>query len=527
MNGTLKRIVSLLCCLTMAAVPLAGCSGDSAGQSSAGQSSATAPEKLEPETVTLYMVSDEPKDTGKVVEKLNELFQKELNTTIAINFTSWTDYTQKYDLALKSGGDVDLIYSANWMSYSQYAHQGAFLALDDLLPKYAPKVWELVEKNTWDQVKVKQQIYAVPSTHFVYDSKGIEYRADLCKKYNLPAPDSAANVEAYLLGVKKNLPNQKLYSVYPEQNASGEPFSANTMLMNFRYPLVNEEFSSYGLVARYEQPDKLINYWGSDGFVEDMKTLRRWCTEGFWSKDVLSAKNNPDEFNMGEAVMSTGGLNPAKVDGARQQLAAQNKEWQAAFVPFARQWGYARYATPMSNMTSIPYNCKHPERALMVLEKLMTDERYYSLLQYGIEGAHYTVKDGNYTAILNKNGDDDYSQGAFAWGFENPKLAMKAIESDFYKNQNAELDKLRLKTPFNAADISGGFQEDYSDYQAQRAALGNVISEYLTPLEAGMVADVDSGVAQFRQKAKEAGLAEIQAAYTKQWASYCDEHKYH
>lgn len=524
MKGTWKKIVSALCCLTMAAVPLAGCShGSDPGNQSAG----TDPSKLAPATVTLYMVSDEPKDTAKVVAKLNELFKKELNTTIAINFTSWTDYTQKYDLALKSGGDIDLVYTANWMSYAQYAGQGAFLDLDDLLPKYAPKVWKMIDSNTWDQVKVKQKIYAVPSPSFVYDSKGIAYRADLCKKYSLPVPDSAAHVEEYLLGVKKNLPNQKLYGVYPEQNPSGEPFSANTMLMNFRYPLVNEEFSSYGLVSRYDQPDKLINYWGSDGFVEDMKTLRRWCTEGFWSKDVLSAKNNPDDFNMGEVVLSTSGLNPAKVDGARQQLAAQNKDWQADYFPFAKLWGYARYATPMSNMTSIPYTCKNPERALMVLEKLMTDQRYYTLLQYGIEGTHYTVKDGCYNAILNKNGDDDYSQGAFAWGFENPKLAMKVVESDFYKNQNAALDKLREKTPFHAADISGGFQEDYSDYQAQRAALGNVISEYLTPLEAGMVPDVDKGVAQFRAKAKEAGLDAIQAAYAKEWASYCDEHNYH
>ena len=41
------------------------------------------------------------------------------------------------------------------------------------------------------------------------------------------------------------------------------------------------------------------------------------------------------------------------------------------------------------------------------------------------------------------------------------------------------------------------------------AAVGNVITQYGVPIDLGMVADVDAGIKQFRQKLTEAGFDKI------------------
>lgn len=515
----LKKIAAALLSTAMLSLSLTGCGGPAASQTSDDGT-------LDPVTLKLYFVSEAPRDLDQVVEKLNEILQRDLNTTIEMEFTTWTDYTQKYDLALKSAGDVDLIYTANWMSYAQYCNQGAFLELEELLPEYAPKLLEMIDESVWNQVSVADHVYAVPSSRFVYGSKGIVYRTDLAEQYNLPVPDSVENVETYLDGVKAALPDQGLFGASVEQNASGEPFNAHSMLIGLKYKWVNDSYSTYGLAADYEDPSNLYDYWNSDDFVEDMKTLKRWADKGYWSKSVLSETADPSAFNVGKIALACGGTNPGKAASARNALRKNNPEWDSDFVSFSSISNLAYYATPTANMMSIPYSSKNPERALMVLEKLTTDPECYALLQYGIEGVHYTNDDGYYQAVLDADGTSGYEAGAFAWGMENPQLMLEEKNNEYFESIYADLDKIREQTPFDGANIYEGFNENIESYQAERAALGNVISQYLTPLEAGMVEDVDAAVAEFRQKAEEAGLSKIQDAYREQWKAYCEEYGY-
>lgn len=530
----MKKLLAMLLMASLLTVPLAGCGGgnvqtgtESADVSDSGETVAdNAAANLDPETVVLYFVCDAPRDVQLVEDALNEKFQEEMNTTIEFQFSTWTDYTQKYDLTLMSGSDVDLIYAANWMSYSQYANQGAFLELNDLLPEYAPNLYSMIDESTWNQVSVNGNIYGIPSTNEVYNGKGILYRQDFCDKYDLPIPDSVENIEAYLLGVKENEPDVQLFPNSVEQNASGETFAAHTLLMNLRWGLVNEEFSSYGLVAEYDNPSELIPYWGSEEFVEDMKTLKKWADMGFWSRSVMSETVDPSIFDNGLAAMSTSGMNPAKASSAHNQLATMDPSYNAEYLLFADLHGNAWRGTPMSDMTAIPYTCDNPERALMVLDKLCTDPEYYELLHYGIEGTDYTLEDGVYTPILDSDGSCGYEAGSFDWAMQNPKLNYPSSDSEWYDAVEEKLKNYAEETPFGGADIAGGFQEDYSAYQAERAALGNVIAQYLSPLETGMVDDVDAAVEEFMQKAEEAGLSKIQAAYTEQWKAYCEEYGY-
>lgn len=103
------------------------------------------------------------------------------------------------------------------------------------------------------------------------------------------------------------------------------------------------------------------------------------------------------------------------------------------------------------------------------------------------------------------------------WAWRNPEFMLFDKGFDGVKAIFDELDKIQKP------DLFLGFAEDYSSYQAEKAALEQVEKQYLFPLEAGLVDDVDKGLETFMQKAKQAGLEKIQAEWTKQWEAYVAE----
>lgn len=146
----LEKILCLLLAIAIVFTNAAACSKkDNTGDSSKDAAKKDS-EELDPVHLVMYFVSEAPSDIDLVVDELNKKLKEDLNTTIEIKFTTWTDYTQKYDLALKTDDEIDLVYSAPWMSYSNYSNQGAYLELEDLLPKYAPTLWEQIDETVWN-----------------------------------------------------------------------------------------------------------------------------------------------------------------------------------------------------------------------------------------------------------------------------------------------------------------------------------------------------------------------------------------
>jgi putative aldouronate transport system substrate-binding protein len=107
-------------------------------------------------------------------------------------------------------------------------------------------------------------------------------------------------------------------------------------------------------------------------------------------------------------------------------------------------------------------------------------------------------------------------EGMQGWAWRNPEFMLFDKGFDGVKEIFKQLDA--IQTP----DIFTGFAEDYSSYQAERAALEQVEKQYLYPLQAGLVADVEAGMKTFMDKAKAAELDKVQAEYKKQWLAYLD-----
>ena len=486
-------------------------------QENTGSAQAWEPEELDTSErvdFIIYELGDAPADLDLVQEKINEILLEKVNATVDFQFSTWVDWQQKYSLQLTTGG-VDLIYTANWSEYGTLANSGAFLPLDDLLDTVSPDMRELIGESALNQCRVGGQLYTIPCNDLEFTCNGIIYREDLREKYDLPVPNTPENIEAYLLGIKENDPDQQLLDVNGQETMG--------TVFNFKYPWVTFTGVPYGLAINYDTPQEVNDYWFSDDFLEDMKLLKKWADLGFWSRSALS--NTPQEAPLenGLSVMYFAGFNPAKATWVMKDVEEEHPDWKVEFIAFGETTGVIFPANMQTNGTAVSKDCKNPERAMKVLELLLTDKELNDLVMYGIEGEHYEVDENG----IYQNLSDKYGYGSMSTPNLRNKDIMIPSEARLRQDKfSTKLEEIGSKTKFLNIDIFCGFTEDNTPYSTEYGAVSNVCDQYLKPLLVGTVDDVDAAVAQFRDKLKEAGIDACREGYKEQWIAYCEEYGY-
>lgn len=526
-----KKVVSVLLTAAMTATMLAGCGNKQTADSQLGESyeetmaavqseeaatketetTAEAKELDYSERVDLvfYLLGDAPAGLDRVEDKINEILLEKANATVDFQFSTWTDWGEKYKLQLTTGG-VDLIYTASWNNFGQLAQSGAFLPLDDLLDQVSPDYKAQIDPAALEGCRVNGKIMTIPCLWKQYTPNGIEYREDLREKYDLPVPDSIENLEAYLKGIQEKDPSQGLLA----QNPQG-------ILAYEDDPVVGIE-SGYGQRVKMADPTKVEDYWFSDEFVEDMKLLKDWADKGYWSRSILSNTTDAGEqYDNGQCVALVFGMNPNKYATRVETWKADHPDWKTAYFTFSEAAGKVWSTTPTADATAITKDCKNPERAMKVLELLATDKDLNLLTQYGIEGEDYEVtSDGLYQSL---NSDFGY-EGLNAWSLRNPEYKLPNGEGGkLLQEMFDNYGKICEEKGMPSVDPYSGFSEDYSAYSAEKAAIDDVVSEYLRPLQNGLVDDVDAAVETFREKVKAAGLDSAREGWAAQWQTYCEE----
>jgi putative aldouronate transport system substrate-binding protein len=469
--------------------------------------------------LVFWMLGDPPKDLQSVNDELNKLTMKDLNCTVKVNMTGWTDWLNKYTLLLASGQPIDLIFTAEWVNYNQFALKGAYKPLDSLVPAAAPALWKFVPKEMWEAVKVNGKIYTVPATWKEYVEEGIAYREDIRKKYSLPVPDSVANIEAYFDGIKKNVPEMTPTIGGGFTGANGNEVDFFTWIYQMKYKWTNKAGLGYGLVSDYATPSKVYSYWGSTEMLEDLKVAKRWADKGFWPRNILSSQDtNGQEMLQSGTTSAALSLNPVKFSQVLFKMKDTHPDWEVKYVPYSSITKLVRPVHPIHNGFAIPISSVNPERALAFYEKMVTDKTYNWLTEYGIGGKHFTVDEGKYYKMIGTADTNGFMREAMnGWAWRNPGFQL------FDRSFDAVLAIFKEFDTYSKPDIYLSFVEDYTPYQAERAALFQVTAQYLQTLEAGLVADVDKAYKEFLEKADAAGLKKIQASFTEQWLKYCKE----
>lgn len=328
-------------------------------------------------------------DAALVAQAMSNTPQfKNLNIQVALNPIQAAAYDQKLQLGYAAGQEYDVVFTAPWVNiYTQNATKGNFLAIDDLLPKYAPDLYKSLPATFWDAVRVNGKIYGVPNQNYFAYVNGAFINATLAEKYAayLPSGDtlgSYTDLEPFLDQIKAHEPS--VTPVFMAQSGIAAGFIFSGLDWGF------DVFAGSGSVAgiRYsDQNLQVVNVFATPEYQQATALRWAWGQKGYYKKDPVPPDQGAVAVQNGKyAVLIGQQAKPNDIPGIEQHFGVKLLVKKVGPTFISTQ-------SILQNMNSIPRSCPNPQQALQFLNLVNSDETIFNLLCHGIEGKHYVFVD--------------------------------------------------------------------------------------------------------------------------------------
>ena len=332
---------------------------------------------------------------------MDAYLEEKIGVHLNMEVIGWGDWDQRRNMIVTTNEPYDIIFGNNGTFYND-VNMGAYADLKPLLDS-APALRDLIPQDYWKACEVNGGIYAVPTYKdssatffFVYDQElaqasGVDYRN----------AKTLQDVEKVLEGM------------YPAETAN-HPANTPVFLVHkggiddiygAKYDDISSGCPAIGVSYHNGEP-KVVSVFEQEDVIKDIETLQDMYKKGYINSDAnildWTAKYNPCAVEQGwpAAADTVWGPNMG-IEGLKAE---------------AIQWGptVLSNATVQGSLNSISAACKHPEKALQLLELVNTDSKVRDMLYFGLEGDNF-----DYTADgkVHKNNADwtmaGYTQGTF------------------------------------------------------------------------------------------------------------------
>lgn len=443
---------------------------------------------------------------------------KNLNIQVALNPIDQASYNQKLQLGYTAGQEYDVVFTAPWVNnYTQNAQKGNFLAIDDLLPKYAPELYKSLPTAFWDAVKVNGKIYGVPNQNYFAYVNGVFINQKFAQKYAsyLPAGDTLSSYQA----LEPFLDQIKAHEagVTPIYMATGG-IAAGWIFSGLDWGF--DVFDGTGGVAGIRYTDsslQIVNPYATPEFQQAVALRWAWGQKGYFKKDPIPPDQGAVAVQNGQyAVLIGQQAKPNDIPGIEQHYGVQLTVKKVG-PTFISTQGI------LQNMNSIPRSCAHPQQALQFMNLVNSDATIFNLLCHGIEGKHYVFVDKSKKLIGYPTGvtatSSKYNPGTdWMFGNEQNGYYTDPASVGIYAN----IQQANATAPRSAAF---GFSFDPSNVTTQIAQL--------TPITGGTGSLTDAlgygqinpqDLPKYLSQLKQAGADEIMAEAQKQLNAWKQKH---
>ena len=507
MKSNIKKVVALLLALAMV-FAMAAC-GKKEGSSDGKAADGDVDTSKEVEII-MYFISDRPAGQDAIDENMNKLFKEKLNCTLQVNWIAWSDYSNTYNLKLSSGEPIDLIYTAGWLGYSKLAQQGAFMELDELWPKYAPKNYAKATDQAKLQATVNGHIYTIPTLFATYASQGPMWRTDILKGTDMEGFQikNFEDVETYCDWCRENYPEIQPLDIMQNGSEWDTRWAVNQGW--------NTIGSTSGAAVFYykmdEEHPQVVTIDQIPGIEDFLKMMERWNEKGFFSKSVLS-DTDTQKSQEGKAFVKLHNIDSFQGLMIDSYNKGNGFEWE--YMDFNK---YAAHLPFTQDSISVSVNSKNPERALMLWDYITSDQEAFDAFFYGIEGTSYTLTEDGAAVMLEP---EKYSTSG-CWTARTTGLYRKPVGTP--KEWDEWHDKWEEQIKENdTAEKFGALVIDTTGLDTELANVTNVVSKYWTPLELALNTNgVEDGLKEFSEQLKIAGAEKVIESYQKQLDAYME-----
>lgn len=457
-------------------------------------------DELEEVTLRFYFFGDSREKVQDVWDTISEKYKKELNVKFEIGFIPGSEYSNKLIAMAASGDDYDMNFDGNWLAYSQMVTKGAYLDLTELLPKYAPDLYaKYQELGVLDAASVDGKIVALPWTMSMNQRPYFTFNTKLAKEAGIPIEDGSVKT---FEDVDKVL--EQFYAKFPKIEGIGE-FKAEAIYA--KYELVPLNYHNLVYSLKDEKP-VVMAFEDTEAYKERAMWAKKWNDAGYISKNAVNEEVDGnvllgEEMRFSHFTWHEWSKNLGKVVG-------DNIATTSELYPDMRYGN----RSPLSNVVAINANAANPERTLMFLNLLETDQELYDLVHYGIEGETYKLNGtmAEYAVEGMTGANSNYMEWGGQWALWKPQfMRPNATYAEGFWAKEAELaaQEKNVNTPLSS------FFPDSSKIQNELAARDQ-IWELDKLIRYGAVKSADDAVAEMREKQQAAGSAVIVAEIQRQ-----------
>jgi len=440
------------------------------------------------------------KDLKVVQDAINAIIRTRIGATVDLQSIDWGSYEQKMDLTYASSQPCDLAFSANWINnYVQHAAQGNFLALDDLLPKFSPKLYSTYPKEMWNALKVKGNIYGVPSYRNITNQFGFVASKALADKYKLDLSkvNSYQDLTPFLDQIKKGEPG--ITPLYQTSDYGAMPFQTRQL----GWDDVIEEL----VVVRYNDDNlKAFNIYDTEEFKSAVELNRKWYEAGYYPRDPKSVSDADADLKAGRIAVRLDQWFPQTKSeyGRRFGIEFVGKSFNIPFLPQGGTSGF---------VTTICRTSKNPEKALKFIELLHTDEQIFNLVAKGVQGRHWVWADQKKKVIRFPDGVTAATNG---YNFGTDWMFGNYLDLAYYNSAEEVEERRRLKEISSAAPVSKlyGFNFDITPVRSEVAQLRAIVGEYRAVF--GGRVDPSTKLPEMLSRLKQAGIEKVVAEAQRQ-----------
>lgn len=481
-KSTMKRVLALAMAALMV-LALAAC----------GKGGTPEPKVTDNNGVTLtwYVPKMDQDDDATVFAAANKIIGEKLNG-LQVNFVpiDTGSYADKMNSKIGAGEEFDICFTCSWLNnYNTNVSNEAFLALDDLLPEYAPQLWNLIPEAIWDGTRIQGKIYGVPNYQISTNGKSFWFQKELVDKYGFDistiSGDNWRDLEEFFKLVKANDPDK-----YPTE--SNQIWGLVAQCEGFSDGYVG------GTGFRKDDPNQeYINEYATDEFKAYLQTCKDWYDNGYVRKDIATASDTTKDKTAGKYASGWGTTKP----GMETEM-FNNYGFEVVTAKMTDDT--LTTGSCIATMNAVSVTSKHPEAAVELLNLVNSDVELYNLLVHGIEGTHWEKAadlGDNYITLLDgatdKYNATDWMMGCVFNGYLQEGQDPDVWEQTIEMNENAVPDALL------------GFSFDMSTVQTEVSNVDAAKEKYLSTLEYGVSKDWEGDLAAMLSDLDKAGMQAV------------------
>lgn len=436
-------------------------------------------------TIDWYIVCNEaPSAVEHVEQAANEYLKDKLNVNIKLNYLSWTAFTERTNIMNAGGEKYDIAWTSG-DSYRLNAAKNAYLPLNDLLDKYAPKTKEIIGEDFLAASQINGQNYGIPANKDKGGAAGFLYRTDIAEE----------------LGITEQIESVKSYEeLFPILDIVKEKRPDIT-------PLYQDHNSQPGMFNKYDEvafpvgmfvkgDGEMVNYVESEEFKNICKQQADNVANGYYKKGVTEKQET--------FFVELMGLKPGKDNELNANRVYKWKQVQLTEPVMTN-------SDATGSIMCVSRTSEQPELVVQFLELFNTDEFLHNLIVFGVEDVDYTK---NADGTITPNKESGYGNAGMQWIFGNTFLDYTVEGEDPEKaTKMAEFNETVVKSPI------AGFVVDQEAIKTEVGACQNVQTEFKGRLLAGDP-NYEATLSEYIAKLKAAGSDKILEEVNRQYEEW-------